>query len=169
MARLEIGDRVRAAAMDAGILPNDPMGPVFEAVADLPAEVELRVAPVLAEMRATTAAIAAATAAIEAAASRPLITNHQIKWTLVPALLAAREVWLWIMLGVVFLAGIGAGFVIYHVYFTPPPPLPLVCEDERGGRVCYHWLVQPTEPAEEAPAHQQPSQQPLPQPKGKQH
>jgi hypothetical protein len=40
MARLEIGDRIRAAALDAGILPNDPLGPMYEALADLPYEIE---------------------------------------------------------------------------------------------------------------------------------
>jgi hypothetical protein len=38
------GERVRQAARDAGILPSDPLGPVIEALADIPAEVERRIA-----------------------------------------------------------------------------------------------------------------------------
>jgi hypothetical protein len=147
MDRVEIGDRVRAAAMDAGVLPNDPLGPVIEVVADVPAEVELRIGPVLAEMRATTAAIAAATAAIESAASRPLITNHQIKWTLLPGLLAAWNAW---HVGqVLAAAAIGGGLA----WFALVPHEQ--CQDERGGTICWHWKKPPTEPAEaQAPAAQ---------------
>lgn len=134
MARLEIGDRVRAAALDAGILPNNPIGPVIEAVADLPAEVELRIAPVLAEMRA-------ATAAIEKAAAQPLLNGGQIKFELLPALLAAWTAWHVVAILVALAIGMGVSWYMFA------PPLSTQCHDERGGRWCVYWVTPPTEAA----------------------
>jgi hypothetical protein len=122
--------------MNAGIMPNDPLAPVLDALADIPDEVDLRIAPALAEMQAAKAEIRAACAAIEKAADKPLMTDHQVKWTVVPALLAAWNVWQMLLL----VAAVAIGFGM-HWWLTPT----LTCQDERGGSFCFYWKVQPTE------------------------
>lgn len=120
----------------------------MEALADIPGEVGLRIAPVLAEMQA-------ARAAIEKAGARPLITSGQIRTAILPELLAA---WSWglVVFGVVLLgAAFGAGWGV-HWWVAPK----LTCQKDRGGVACYYWKVQPTEPpAETAPSVQKPAAQ----------
>lgn len=141
---LSVGDRVRRAAAEAGVLPSDPMGPVVEALADLPGEVELRIAPVLAQMQA-------ARAAIEQAARRPALTDDQVRYQVVPKLLAAWGAWQTLAGVVLALAAFGVGFGV-HWWLTPS----LTCEDARGGHVCFVWTQPASEPAEvaQAPAQQ---------------
>lgn len=146
--RRSVGDKVRKAAAEAGILPNDPLAPVVEALADIPAEVDLRIAPVLAEMRAFTAAA-------QQAAEQPLVTHDQVKTIIVPALLAAFK-WSHAIISVrLLLVAVGVGMGIQW-WETPA----LTCQDDRGGVVCWHWKVAPTLPAEAAQTPQSKSATP---------
>ena len=77
--------RIRQAAVDAGIGPDNALAPFVAAIAqateeiiEAPGEVDERIAPMLAEMRRFYEAASQA-------ASRPLVTEHQLKWTVLPA------------------------------------------------------------------------------------
>lgn len=67
-----VAARVRLAATEAGILPNDPLGPVLEAVAAIPDEVERRIAP-------TEARLAQLVERVERATSQPPMTNEDLR------------------------------------------------------------------------------------------
>lgn len=49
----DLAARIRLAASEAGVVPRDPLAPLVEALADIPADVERRIAPVLLQMAAT--------------------------------------------------------------------------------------------------------------------
>jgi hypothetical protein len=104
--------KVRQAAVEAGIGPDSPLAPfvdglaeAVQAVIETPVEVDLRIRPILAEMKA-------ARADLEKASSRPLLTSDQIKRDLLPVILALmRETRPFIMAGL-FLAAFCVGGVL---------------------------------------------------------
>jgi hypothetical protein len=135
IGRVEIGDRVRAAAMDSGILPNDPLGPVVDELAGIPAEVELRIAPMLAKAEAILSRIEATGASIEKAARRPMLTSNQIQDDLLPGLLTAFEGLRALATVFLLMIGIGVGIGI-HWMLSPT----LMCGANIDGRpLCYRW------------------------------
>lgn len=138
--RRTIGERVRAAAGDAGILPADPLGPVVEALADIPAEVEMRIAPLLAELQET-----------RNAAAQPL-SDKQVN-DIARQLLGGCQGWTrsfvrmsyWrsqavlaiVVLGAV-VVGFGAGWRAHS------PPSELACADQTdGSRLCWMYTRLP--------------------------
>jgi hypothetical protein len=150
---------IEAAARDMGIIPGDPAyafvqcmlrvaAGVSAAAAEVPDETQQRVAPVLAQMKA-------ATAVIEKAAARPMMTSDQIRFDVLPKLLAAFEGF-WIIVGVVVALGMGAiGFGAGWWQFSAPPE---TCEPQAGGVVCWHWQLPPTKQAvESTPAQTKPT------------
>lgn len=146
-----VASRVRRVAGEAGILPDDPLGPVVEALADIPAEVDLRIGPALAEMRALTAAV-------EKIAAQPAGTVLTDKQTddIGRRLLGSCQAWSrglvrasmwrsWALIGatvaVVFAAGMGAGWVLTK------PASELQCADQSdGSRACWFYTKLPTPP-----------------------
>lgn len=120
--------------MDAGILPGDPMAAVVDALADVPEEVDLRIAPALAQMKA-------ATAAIEKAAARPMLTSDQIRYDVLPKLLAAYDGF-WITMGVmVALAMLAIGFGAGWWWHGGQPEA--ACHAQDGGIACGYWQQAP--------------------------
>jgi hypothetical protein len=100
-------------------------------LADVPAETELRIAPLLAEVRALMAETRTLTVEAQRAADKPLMTDQQVKWTVLPALLAAWDIWHVLVL----VAAVAVGFGI-HWWMTPT----LNCAAELGGRtICYRF------------------------------
>jgi hypothetical protein len=132
-----IGERVRSAAAGAGILPDDPMGPVVEALAEIPTEVELRIAPLLAELRN---------------ASGPALSDRQADdigrqlmggcqgWTrsfVRASFWRSQAVLAVVVLGAV-VGGFGAG------WWAHSPPTELACGDQAdGSRICWMYTRLP--------------------------
>jgi hypothetical protein len=100
--------------MDAGILPTDPLGPVMEELADIPGEIERRIAPLLAEVRAATAKppiLASEIKALNAAAARH--ASNELPYAIMK--LTATTFWRTSLLAGaaglgLLLAGLGGGY-----------------------------------------------------------
>jgi hypothetical protein len=133
-----ISDRVRAAARDAGVLPEDPLGPLVEAIGGVPDEIESRMAPLLAQMRNFTAAA-------EQAAGRPPAALTPAQIDKLGRQLAARcDAALEWRTTVIFLCVLAAAGVFGGVidrYLLPPPPEQLICgamlADGSRQPICY--------------------------------
>jgi hypothetical protein len=52
-----VGDRVRRLAADMGILPSDPLAPVLDELAKLPAELREQLGPVIARIEGTASTV----------------------------------------------------------------------------------------------------------------
>jgi hypothetical protein len=122
------------------------MGPFVEAVAtvadeilEAPTEIELRITPALTRMEA-------ASSSLEKAARRPLLTANQIKYDVMPALLAAWNLWQVLAIVLLMLLAVIGGYGIR--WWQAPAE---TCQPERGGKICWHWAVQPTEPEAQTP------------------
>lgn len=141
--------RVRQAAVEGGIGPDSPLAPFVEAIAQateeiteasasVPGEVHHRVAPLLDEVRTLTAEA-------QRAADKPLMTDHQVKWTIVPALLAAWNVWQALLL----VGAVALGFGL-HWWMSPA----LICGPTFQNRpICFRFDGPPLTAA--SPAQQQ--------------
>jgi hypothetical protein len=138
-----IGERVRAAAGDAGILPADPLGPVVEALADIPAEIDLRLAPILAEMQEA-----------RKAAAQPL-SDKQID-DIGRQLMGGCQGWArsfvrasyWRSQSILAVALLGAIIVGFGAgWRAHTPPSELACADQAdGSRICWMYTRLPTQP-----------------------
>ena len=132
------GSVVRRAAQEAGIGTNEPLSQWVDVVADVtdtlskvPDEVGVRIQQRIEPILAT----------LEKVASRPVLNSHQVKYDLIPALVAAWAGWNFILLPLVLAIGVGAGIGI-QMWRTPA----LNCTPMRGGSVCYYWKTPATEP-----------------------
>jgi hypothetical protein len=142
-----VRDRIRQTAMNAGIMPDDPLAPVLDALADLPDEVDLRIAPVLVELRTFATAV-------EKSADRPsTLTEKQVDelakrlaqscaaWSggLVQAANRKSAAIVVAALAAVLVVGIGAGWWLHA------PPSELACGDQAdGSRICWMYTRLPT-------------------------
>ncbi len=134
--------RVRLAASEAGILPADPLGPVVESLADIPNDLERRMAPILEQLQAFTDAA-------ERTAARPILTDDQVRHSLLPPLLAALNL-SQAIIGAVLLVAMFATGMTLQWYRTPA----LICDPmTRTSRaVCYRFYGPPVTPEPPAPA-----------------
>jgi hypothetical protein len=122
---VDISDRIRAAALDSGVLPKDPLGPLVEAIGDVPDEIEARIAPFLAQVKTFTITA-------QQAADRPLMSTHQVKYDLLPAIVAAISWGKSLVGAVVILASIGIGWGAHWLATQ------LQCDLVYNGRsICY--------------------------------
>jgi hypothetical protein len=130
--------------MDAGIRPEDPLGPLVaaladavEALAELPAATAREMAPVETRMRELTTTA-------QQVAQRPLIDTIQIRYEILPHLVAVVR-WSQAIIGALLLAaafGAGCGYMYWRT-----PTLPVVagitggtshCDDRPdGSRLCW--------------------------------
>ena len=144
-------------AITRGRLQGDPLRhPLMALSSHLAAMLALehaaarRDGPILAEMRALTAAA-------ERAADKPVLDPYQVKYELLPALIAAFKGWQAIVGAVLLLAAVGAGMAVQW-YRTPE----LTCdvEPQTGRPICWRWdgPAPPTRP--QAPADAAPPAQP---------
>jgi hypothetical protein len=138
-----------------GRLQSDPLRHPIEALAvhldalhkmhgeveTLPDDVRRTLAPVLAQMKAFTVAA-------EQAATRPLLSSHQIKYDLMPVFLAALS-WAKALIGAVVLFGVF--WLGWGAHWWREPAL--TCSDQDGGMVCYVWTLPPVQqvPREQHP------------------
>ena len=127
-------EKVRRTAMEAGILPHDPLAAVVDALADIPGDIAKVMTPALAEMQA-------ARAAMERVAERPLLTGDQLRYNVLPALLALTRMWHGLLLVAALGLGFGLGMGVQWYFLTPA----LTCADQaNGSRVCYVFTKPPT-------------------------
>jgi hypothetical protein len=132
--------RIRTAAADAGIRPEDPLGPLMAALADtvealakLPAATAREMAPVETRMRELTVTA-------QQVAQRPLIDAGQIRYEILPYLLAVAK-WSQVLIGVLLLLGAFAAGVGYMHWRTPA----VACSPQpNGGVFCGYWAVPPS-------------------------
>jgi len=146
-------------------LPGDPLQPLIEAMADLPAAIDSQTVPVLVEgaknlERRTAAMIEemrTLTAAAKRAADKPLLDPYQVKYELLPALIAAFKGWQVIVGAGLLAAAVGAGMAVQW-YRTPEPTCDV--EPQTGRPICWRWdgPAPPTRP--QAPADAAPPAQP---------
>lgn len=103
MDRIDTRGRIRNAAMDAGILPSDPLWTAFDELADVMAKEEaardrlLQRAEVLID-------------AANRAAQKPLLTDDQLRSDLIPALVAGSRFWYVIIALVLIMVSSLAGY-----------------------------------------------------------
>jgi hypothetical protein len=143
-----LSDRVRAAARDAGILPDDPLESVVEAIGSVPDEISLRVNPLLAQIKTFTARA-------EQAANRPLLTDGQLRDYALPAVLNAFW-WGWaILLALLLIAAYWLGGAVHD---WREVPLQCGAHWDDGRPFCYRpdpngeFLVPPAPATPAAPA-----------------
>jgi hypothetical protein len=129
-----IAERVRSAAGDAGILPGDPLGPVVEALADIPAEIDLKLKTLV-------------------EAQKVPLTGQQID-DIGRHLLGGCQAWsrafvrtsFWssqVILALVILGAVVVGFGAGWRAHSPPSEL--ACGDEPdGSRICWMYTRLPT-------------------------
>jgi hypothetical protein len=149
-----ISDRMRAKALDAGILPDDPLGPLVDTLGDIPEEVEARIAPLLAQ-------IAILMAKAEQAANRPLLSGHQVRYDVLPVLVSTVG-WAKALVGAVLLFGVF--WLGWGAHWWQASELTCGAHMTGSGRpICFRF-----DGPETAPQQQQPAA-PLPAttPKGK--
>lgn len=147
---------VRALMQSVGVLPDDPLGPLIEKLAELPEETRSALAPVLAEMQV-------ARGAITTAASKPvtatLSDQHvadlgarlaQQHHTHVNDLIRAENLRSWAMMvcaAVALLIAVGSGWWL-HAAIAPRQPVVSNCspEPQASGEAwsCTFWTRLPT-------------------------
>jgi hypothetical protein len=148
----DIGHRMRLAAADLGIGPEEPLAPLIEASAAAAEQLDTRLVALprqLAEAIVPLIAIAErSVVASEKAADRPLITGQQLRYDVVPLLLAVIRPIAAVAMAGALTAALGIGWSIR--YFTEPAlPIPQVgCQQLPEGLYCGYWAAGPikTEP-----------------------
>jgi hypothetical protein len=146
----DLAAKMRVVATNAGIIPGDPLAPVLEVLADIPDEVDLRIAPAVARIEQAIVQINAAAAA----ANRPLMTSSQIRQDVLPGVLTAVSAGQAIATAVLLLLMFAMGFGT-RWWITPAgPPVAGVtagtekCEDRPdGSRLCWIPVWQRLPPA----------------------
>jgi hypothetical protein len=130
-------DRIRAAARQIGIGPDDPMGPLFDAVADLPEDCSRRFDALFERLGS---AIASAERLASGAVSRVAVAN--LPQAIDRAIVARASLW---SAGLIFgafvlggAAGLAEGAFLWH------EPGGVTCEVQKGGLLCYSWRIPPT-------------------------
>jgi hypothetical protein len=145
---------IETAARDMGIIPGDPAyGFVQFMIRSAEADALARqahlaaLAPLLAEVRTLKAEV-------QQAADKPLMTDHQVKWSVLPALLAAWTGWQ-VIVGTLLL--IGAGLLGMGLQWWLTPTLDCDGLTYQTRPICYRFNGPPVP---EAPAAPQPPAQP---------
>jgi hypothetical protein len=148
---LPVAERIKAAAVtvrrvsqEAGIVPDEPLHAVVTALADavdalaeLPAATAQEMAPVETRMRELTATA-------QQVAQRPLLDTIQIRYEILPHLLAVVR-WSQAIVGALLLiAAFGAGCG-YMYWRTPTLPTMQCAVQSNGGTFCGYWTVAPTQ------------------------
>lgn len=144
--------RIRRAAAESGIGPHDMLGPLVEAIADLPDDCARRMDAVVTEL-SKVAARASDQIAFKAVESLPRAMDRAI-------LGRARMLTAGIVLAALTI-GVGGGVLVGKRVYSPPAEL--TCEVQRGGYVCFAWLTPATEPTaqpEQSQAQPQPTAAP---------
>jgi hypothetical protein len=129
---VDISDRVRSAMADAGISPDDPLWPVVETLAGIPAEVRGDVAHLL---KRTDVLVATA----GRAADRPILSDSQIRGELIPALVSSIPWWC-AAFGLVMMLLAAAGGYGLRWYDEPT----LQCGDFGDGSAGCYYRTRPT-------------------------
>jgi hypothetical protein len=148
--------RIRRAAAESGIGPHDMLGPLVEAIADLPDDCARRMDAVVTEL-SKVAARASDQIAFKAVESLPRAMDRAILGR--ARMLTAGIVLAALAIGVG--GGVWVGVLVGKRVYSPPAEL--TCEVQRGGYVCFAWLRPATEPTaqpEQSQAQPQPTAAP---------
>jgi hypothetical protein len=152
-----IRGEIERAASEAGIIPGDPLWRVFDRLGEAVEQLDTRVSKLPERIaEAVTPVDRRMDGLIKVAkdvSDRPLVTSHQLQYTLLPALIGAISFVHAVVLAVLLLIAIGGWWMWWQ---TPT----LTCADQPdGANICYVIVrpaaVQPPPP----PATEQPQAQ----------
>jgi hypothetical protein len=135
--------RIRLAGQEAGILPDDPLVPFVDAVAQAVHEIDYRLVALPGQITEAMAPLVSRTEQLirvaERAADRPLLTDVQIK-SAMPHLLASIG-WSKAMIGALLLIAAFEGGHLYSTWGVPETH----CFNQQGGVFCGYWQSPPTQ------------------------